>query len=919
MADRIRGHDWAATPLGPVEAWPASLVTAVGIALGGVTPMAVFWGPDLVVLHNDAWAAVVGDKHPGALGRPAREVFPEAWDTLGPQFERALSGGGGVEVQDQRLVLDRRDGPEDAWFTYALSPVAGPDGTIAGVFNVAQETTRRVRAAAGLTASEERFRSFAENSADVLWIADPAGNRLEYLSPAYERVWGDRRELVMDDLGRWASLVHPEDRERAYVAMPRLLAGETLTVEYRIVRPDGCVRYIRDTGFPIRDAGGRLRRIGGIAQDVTAEHAREEALRASEEQFRVFAQAMPSHVWAARPDGQLYWFNEQVYAYSGAAAGTLDGTAWTGIVHPDEREEVERAWRRSHSTGGDYETEFRIRRADGAYRWFLVRGKPVRGGNGAVARWVGTCTDIDDRKRVMADLVRFNEALEVRIAERTAEHDRVWRNSRDLLVVVGVDGVFRAVNPAWRTILGYEPAEVVGRSYLEFIWPEDRVVTRTALAYAASNDDLTAFENRYRHRDGTPRWISWHTATEGDVVYAYGRDVTAEKERASALAQAEEALRQSQKLEAIGQLTGGVAHDFNNLLTIIRSSVDFLRRPDLAEARKARYLDAVSDTVDRAAKLTGQLLSFARRQALKPEAFDVAGCLRGVAEMLDTVTGARISVVPELSDAACFVRADRSQFETALVNMAVNARDAMDGEGTLTLRLACGVGKPAIRGHAPASGPFAAVSLTDTGSGIPPEVVGRIFEPFFTTKDVGKGTGLGLSQVFGFAKQSGGDVDVVSAPGRGSTFTLYLPETWPCASGEPRPTEPEAASGGTGQRVLVVEDNVEVGRFATQILEDLGYETTWAANADEALALLGQDGSGFDAVFSDVVMPGMNGVELAREIRRRFPGLPVVLASGYSHVLAQEGGHGFELLHKPYSAGQISRVLQRVTRRSPAP
>ncbi|GAB6842927.1 CheY-like chemotaxis protein [Methylorubrum rhodinum] len=360
-----------------------------------------------------------------------------------------------------------------------------------------------------------------------------------------------------------------------------------------------------------------------------------------------------------------------------------------------------------------------------------------------------------------------------------------------------------------------------------------------------------------------------------------------------------------------------MAHDFNNLLTIIRSSVDFLRRPDLAEARKARYLDAVSDTVDRAAKLTGQLLSFARRQTLKAEAFDLVAVLRGVAGMLDTVTGARIRVVTELPDAPCFVRADRSQFETALVNMSVNARDAMDGEGTLTLRLACGVGKPAIRGHGPAPGPFAAVFMTDTGSGIPPEVVGRIFEPFFTTKDIGKGTGLGLSQVFGFAKQSGGDVDVASAPGRGSTFTLYLPEAAPAEREEP-PAEPaeaaEAAAGGAGRRVLVVEDNVEVGRFATQILEDLGYETTWAANAEVALAHLGTDGAGFDAVFSDVVMPGINGVELAREIRRRFPGLPVVLASGYSHVLAQEGGHGFELLQKPYSAGQLSHILQRVTR-----
>lgn len=381
---------------------------------------------------------------------------------------------------------------------------------------------------------------------------------------------------------------------------------------------------------------------------------------------------------------------------------------------------------------------------------------------------------------------------------------------------------------------------------------------------------------------------------------------------------AEEALRQSQKMEAVGQLTGGVAHDFNNLLTIIRSSVDFLRQADLAEDRRRRYMDAVSETVDRAAKLTGQLLAFARRQALKPETFEAGDCLRGVADMLDTVTGARIHVAVDLPDAPCFIHCDRSQFETALINMAVNARDAMDGEGILTLRLACGEPLPPIRGHTGSRSHFAAVSLTDTGTGIASEQLGRIFEPFFTTKEVGKGTGLGLSQVFGFAKQSGGDIDVTSELGVGATFTLYLPQV-------ATPAEParevqilDAAMDGAGRRVLVVEDNVEVGRFATQILQDLGYVPEWVANAEAALERLGADGDGFDAVFSDVVMPGMGGIALAETLRSRLPPLPVVLTSGYSHVLAEEGSHGFELLHKPYSAEQLSRVLRRICVQSSA-
>lgn len=377
----------------------------------------------------------------------------------------------------------------------------------------------------------------------------------------------------------------------------------------------------------------------------------------------------------------------------------------------------------------------------------------------------------------------------------------------------------------------------------------------------------------------------------------------------------EEALRQSQKLEAVGQLTGGVAHDFNNLLTVIKSSTDFLKRPNLPEERRQRYIEAISDTIDRAAKLTGQLLAFARRQALKPEVFEIGGALKAVADMLDSVTGARITIVTKLPETPCYIRADLSQFETALINIAVNARDAMSGEGTLTLELVGGQPMPRIRGHAGSESAFAAVSIADTGAGIPPEVLPRVFEPFFTTKEIGKGTGLGLSQVFGFAKQSGGDVDVSSDLGQGSVFTLYLPqvEAAPDLRASALDDEDFAESGGLC--ILVVEDNVEVGRFATQILEDLGYSTVLATNAEDALAELEKVPFRFDAVFSDVVMPGMGGIELAKSLRVSHPTLPVILTSGYSHVLAQEGVHDFELVQKPYSVDQLSRVLRDAVRR----
>ena len=402
-------------------------------------------------------------------------------------------------------------------------------------------------------------------------------------------------------------------------------------------------------------------------------------------------------------------------------------------------------------------------------------------------------------------------------------------------------------------------------------------------------------------------------ATLSDLAISLEQRVA---DRTRELMISEEALRQSQKMDAVGQLTGGVAHDFNNLLTVIRGSVDLLRRENITPEKRARYIDAIAETAERAAKLTGQLLAFARRQALKPEVFNVHDRLAGIADMLDSVTGNRVKVRTELTDEPCIIRADASQFETALVNIAVNARDAMQGEGALTIKLDCGLSLPAIRGHGEAPGPFVAIALTDTGSGISADNLAHIFEPFFTTKEVGKGTGLGLSQVFGFAKQSGGDVEVTSMEGSGTTFTLYLPEVEAGAVVDERQGEAELSGEGNGLCVLVVEDNVEVGRFSTQVLDDLGYNTVWVASAEEALEKLGQNGSGFDVVFSDVVMPGMGGVELAKRLARVMPAMPIILATGYSHVLAQESDHGFDLLPKPYSADQLSRMLRKVAGRS---
>ncbi|OKO81677.1 hybrid sensor histidine kinase/response regulator [Bradyrhizobium sp. AS23.2] len=384
--------------------------------------------------------------------------------------------------------------------------------------------------------------------------------------------------------------------------------------------------------------------------------------------------------------------------------------------------------------------------------------------------------------------------------------------------------------------------------------------------------------------------------------------------------EAEEALKHSQRLEALGQLTGGVAHDFNNLLTVIRASVDLLNRPQLTEERRQRYITAIADAVGRAAKLTSQLLAFARRQTLKPEVFDVGERMQSLHDMLATLLGPAIEIAMQLPAEACLVNADAGQFETALINMATNARDAMQGKGRITFTIEAAPTVPDTLAHVSGSHElagnhgFVSVAVSDTGIGIPAARLGRIFEPFFTTKQVGHGTGLGLSQVFGFARQSGGEVTVTSEVGHGSTFSLYLPRV--PADLLPRRQAPNTAPAvaGNGTSVLLVDDNIELANFAADGLTELGYSITLVDNATDALAELVLDAHRFDVVFSDVVMPGMTGLDLAQAIRDRGIDVPVVLTSGYSEALSQDGVAGFDLVQKPYSIEELSRVLHRAAR-----
>jgi signal transduction histidine kinase/CheY-like chemotaxis protein len=363
---------------------------------------------------------------------------------------------------------------------------------------------------------------------------------------------------------------------------------------------------------------------------------------------------------------------------------------------------------------------------------------------------------------------------------------------------------------------------------------------------------------------------------------------------------AEDQLRQAHKMQALGQLTGGIAHDFNNLLTVIQGSADMLRRPGLAEDKRIRFAEAVVQASSKAAALTGQLLAFARRQPLQPEVIEVNALISDMTDLLDRTLGERIVIVTDLATSACRVEADRAQLESALLNVAVNARDAMPDGGQLAIKT-----EPV---HDSDRGAMIALSVSDSGAGMDEDTLARAFEPFFTTKTTGKGTGLGLSQVYGFASQSGGDVRIVSVVDMGTTVSILLP----CSNAESETRVPEEAGiprRGRSGAILLVEDNDEVGEFAEHLLIELGHKVRRVRSGEQALRMVEREP--FDLVFTDVVMPGMSGLELAARIADTKPELPIILTTGYSDEIARSGAGGRPVILKPYRPETLAAAIDQ--------
>lgn len=543
---------------------------------------------------------------------------------------------------------------------------------------------------------------------------------------------------------------------------------------------------------------------------------------------------------------------------------------------------------------------------------------PIIGEDGKIAGLFNQGIEITEQVRRERAIHQAQQTLERTVDETTRDRNRLWELSADIMLRCGFDGRIKTVNPAWKDVLGWDEADLVGANLMELLHPDDIDRTIAGVQELADGGYHTRFDNRYRHKDGSYRWISWSTQADTDSIYAVGRDFTSERENAEALRSAEDALRQAQKMEAVGQLTGGLAHDFNNLLAGINGSLELMKLR-AAQGRFGdidRYIKTASDAAKRAAALTHRLLAFSRQQTLDPKPTDVNRLVLGMEELLRRTVGPVVAIEVVGARDLWTALVDASQLENSLLNLCINARDAMPGGGHIRIATANQQLSPrAAAAQQMPEGEYLSLSVTDSGTGIPPEVMSRVFEPFFTTKQPGEGTGLGLSMVYGFAKQSGGLVRIYSEVGRGTTVCIYLPRHHGVAEPAPASTQPQLPTAHANHAtVLVVDDEPSVRLLIVDILQDMGCEVIEAADSASGLALLKSD-THLDLLISDVGLPGgMNGRQMAEAGRVNRPRLRVLFLTGYAQTAVFGGGQldeGIEVMTKPFN---IDALSERVTR-----
>ncbi|WP_341212211.1 PAS domain S-box protein [uncultured Limimaricola sp.] len=645
-------------------------------------------------------------------------------------------------------------------------------------------------------------------------------------------------------------------------------------------------------------------RFGLLFLDVTEREESEARLKRRTEELEIQIRAefgARARTWDVSPDiqvvanrdGHFEQANPAMLSTLGYDMIELTQIPFIDLVHPDDRDSTIAAFEKVRQDQPILRFENRYRHADGSYRWLSWVAVPHGG------KVYSTARDVTEEKQQAAE-------LEMRRAERS----NLWSASRDLHAIVALDGRFIELSDAWNGQLGFDPEDLPGTRFEALAFEDDRTVIEELLQQLATTGSADHVEMRMRDRSGALRWFGWSAVVRGDVIFATGRNLDERRRQEEQLRLAEEALTQSRKLETLGQLTGGVAHDFNNLLAAIQSSLSMLRQHiDADNAKAVALLGNAQSGADRGAKLVQHMLAFARRQDLAPTCIDACTLIGEMDQLLRSSLGPGIEIRRHFEENVPAALVDANQLEMAVLNLAVNARDAMDGQGTLTISCAM-LEHPGDPDLAP--GRYVQLAVADDGPGMDATTLARATEPFFTTKGVGKGTGLGLSMVHGLARQSGGAFRLESTPGFGVTAEILLPVATPSRQDKPVELPTKETSTTTLDRplkILAVDDDFLVMMGTVGMLEDLGHEVLEAGRGEEALAIF-EAHPDIDLVLTDQAMPGMTGAQLAEILRHRRPDLPILLCTGYGELPAGSEHFMTGRLGKPFSERQLAEAIR---------
>jgi len=863
-----------------------------------------------LVFVNEAFTRLTGYSSKEVLGLNCRFLQTPNTDPLSiGKVRAAVAKGEEISIDLLNARKDRRP----FWNRLHIAPIRDRKGRtilflstqtdVTNELGTHEDEERQTAVRVELDAMQARLRSLhVSTGATGAWEWDVENDRLI----------GDARFAGLCGLdpvdaatglptSAFFAAIDPQDVMRVRLAIAGALHGvEVFARDYRINRNDGTQDWVAARGRAYLDDAGRTTRIVGILSDVSDQKRVQEQLRIAQTAGGVGTFEYLTGFGTANVSEQFCRLLglQPAEALPVRTINAVVDPEWPPLLgHPDDQ------------TVGPTFQEFRIRRADtGEERWVARRGENRQEGTATGVRFVGVIYDITPAKIAEQQLLLLTQALAERVEVKTQERDRVWNLTHDLFAVFAPNGHYMTVNPAWNSLLGYAETEVVGARFDDFVIKEDLAGLAGKLRTLAAGEPTSDFDCRMKAKDGTIKWMNWTVIFNDGSYYATGRDITVRK-------QLEEQLRQSQKMEAIGQLTGGLAHDFNNMLTGVIGGIDIVKRR-ISQGRTddlGRFMDTAMASAQRAAALTQRLLAFARRQSLDSHAVMVNELLGSIEELLRRTLGEQVTLKTAFDPKAWPVLADANQLEIAILNLAINARDAMENGGVLTIATR----NVFVAGRTPTAvgevvpGDYVEISIEDTGAGMPPEVLAKAFDPFYTTKPIGQGTGLGLSMVYGFVQQSKGHVCIDSRVGAGTKISIYLPRTTDEVEAESAVLE---HARGAGETVLVVEDDPSVRVLVLEVLNELGYAAIEAENAQRALDLLQSIGK-LDLMVTDVGLPGINGRQLAEIVRQTRPELPVLFMTGYAPgaaVRTEFLAPGMQMIEKPFAIDALAARIREI-------